>query len=460
MPKNSKNYRFSKNETIKVLCETFKKHIYIEPELFSTHNVKRGLRNSDGSGVLAGLTLICNVHGYVMCDGEKIPEEGQLIYRGYDIKDIVNDCIENRRFGFEEVAYLLLFGFLPNEQELSYFNDVLALYRDLPEGFLEDVILNRPSKNLMNKMQSAILAMYTYDDYADSNAIEHELRKAIEIIARMSTIMIAAYRSFCRAFNKEGLIVHSVNCKETIAQSILSTLRFDRRYSIDEALLLDVLLMIHAEHGGGNNSTFTCRCLTSTGTDAYSAYSAAIGSLKGPKHGGANQKVMDMINDIEQNVSNFDDLDELKTYLKKIVNKNAGDGSGLIYGMGHAVYSKSDPRAEILKKCAAKLAKGTEFEPRFKLLENIENMAKEVLSEQKRNKVVCANVDLYSGSVYEMLKIPCDLYTPLFATARIVGWTAHRIEEILTGKRIIRPAYKPIAKPRKYVSMKNRKTDD
>lgn len=457
MAEKASGFGFNKSETIKVLCDAFKKHNYIDPELFSALNVKRGLRNADGSGVLAGLTLICNVHGYVMCDGEKTSEEGTLTYRGYDINDIVNDCIESRRFGFEEVIYLLLFGVLPNEKELSYFKDVLALYRDLPEGFLEDIILNRPSKNIMNKMQSAILAMYTYDENADSTAIEQELRKAIEVIARMSTIMISAYRSYCKAFNKEGLIVHSVKRKETIAQSILSTLRLDRQYSIDEALLLDVLLMVHAEHGGGNNSTFTCRCLTSTGTDSYSAYSAAIGSLKGPKHGGANQKVMTMIKDIEKNVSDFSDLEELKSYLEKIVDKKVGDGLGLIYGMGHAVYTKSDPRAEILKKCAFKLAKGTEFEPRFKLLDNVEKMAKVVLNEKKDgSKVVCANVDLYSGSVYEMLKIPYDLYTPLFATARIAGWAAHRMEEILTGKRIMRPAYKPVAKRLTYVSMKNR----
>lgn len=449
--------RFSKNEIIKVLCEEFKKYNYIEPELFSTLNVKRGLRNADGSGVLAGLTLICNVHGYVMCDGEKVAQEGELIYRGYDINDIVNDCVKNRRFGFEEVIYLLLFGALPSESDLNYFKEVLALYRELPEGFLEDIILNRPSKNIMNKMQLAILAMYTYDEYADSMSIEHELRKAIEVIARMSTIMIAAYRSFCRAFNKEGLIVHSINREETIAQSILSTLRLDRQYSIDEALLLDVLLMVHAEHGGGNNSAFTCRCLTSTGTDAYSAYSAAIGSLKGPKHGGANQKVMVMINDIEKNVSDLNDLDELKSYLEKMVDKKAGDGSGLIYGMGHAVYTKSDPRAIILKNCAAKVAKGTEYEDRFRMLENIEKIAKMVLREKKSgSKSICANVDLYSGLVYEMLKIPHNLYTPLFATARISGWAAHRMEEILTGKRIIRPAYKPVARRKKFVSMNDR----
>lgn len=456
MVKKSPNYNANNNETIKILCEQFKKHNYIDPQLFSTLNVKRGLRNVDGSGVLAGLTLICNVHGYVMCDDEKTPEEGSLTYRGFDINDIVNDCILNKRFGFEEVIYLLIFGVLPKQDELLNFKNVLASCRDLPEGFLEDVILKRPSKNIMNKIQTSILSLYTYDEFSEANTIEQELKKAIEIIARMSNIMISAYRSYCRAFNKEGLIVHSINKEETIAQSILSTLRFDRKYSLDEALLLDVLLMIHAEHGGGNNSTFTCRCLTSTGTDAYSAYSAAIGSLKGPKHGGANQKVMLMIKDIEKNISDLNDLDEIKNYLEKIIDKKVGDKLGLIYGMGHAVYTKSDPRALILKKCAFKLAKGTQYENRFKLLENVEQMAKLVLSKKSNNKAICANVDLYSGSVYEMLKIPCDLYTPLFATARIAGWAAHRMEEILTGKRIIRPAYKPVTKKIKYIPMKER----
>ncbi len=450
-------YSAEKKEAIDVLCREFIKNNHIEPNLFSSLNVKRGLRNSDGTGVLAGLTLICNVHGYVIDEGEKKPEEGKLIYRNYKIDDIINDCVKTKRFGFEEVIYLLLFGTLPKEKDIEYFKSVLAMYRELPEGFLEDVILKRPSKDIMNKMQSALLMLYTYDDLADVITIEQELRKAVEIIARMSNIMICAYQAKCRAFEKRSLVVHSINQQENIAQSILSTLRLDRKYTFEEASLLDILLMLHAEHGGGNNSTFTCRCLTSTGTDAYSAYAGAIGSLKGPKHGGANIKVMYMIGDIEQNVKDWNDLDEIENYLIKILEKKAGDRSGLIYGMGHAVYTKSDPRAVILKKAAKKLAQGTEFEKKFNLIENVENVTSEIfLKRNSTKRVISANVDMYSGFVYNMLGIPPDLYTPLFATARIAGWAAHRMEELLTAKRIIRPAYKPINKELRYVSLSER----
>lgn len=318
--------KFSKNivekkEAIAFLCKEFVKNNHIDPSLFSKLNVKRGLRNSDGTGVLAGLTLICNVHGYVIDEGEKKPEEGKLLYRNYEINNIVEDCVKTKRFGFEEIIYLLLFGTLPKKQEVEYFKNVLAMHRELPEGFLEDVILKRPSKNIMNKMQSALLMLYTYDDFADVITIEQEFKRAIEIIARMSNIMISAYQAKCKAFNKGSLVVHSINQKENIAQSILSTLRLDRQYTFEEASLLDILLMLHAEHGGGNNSTFTCRCLTSTGTDAYSAYAGAIGSLKGPRHGGANLKVIHMIKNIEENVKDWKDLDEIKSYLNKILEK-------------------------------------------------------------------------------------------------------------------------------------------
>ncbi len=451
------NYSADKKRAIDILCKEFIKNNNIESELFSSYNVKRGLRNADGTGVLAGLTLICNVHGYVIDEGEKKPEEGKLIYRNYNIKDIVGDCIKSKRFGFEEVIYLLLFGTLPTKQEIKYFKDVLAMYRELPDGFVEDVILKKPSKNIMNKMQSCLLALYTYDDFADVTTIDQELRRAIEIIARMSNIMIYAYHAKCKAFDKASLVLHNVNPSENIAQSILSTLRIDRKYTFEEASILDVLLMLHAEHGGGNNSTFTCRCLTSTGTDSYSAYAGAIGSLKGPKHGGANLKVVYMLKDIMENVSNWEDLDELECYIEKILNKQAGDRTGLIYGMGHAVYTKSDPRAVILKKSAESLAKGTEFEKEFRLIENVERVACLAFSKKKPNKkIICANVDMYSGFVYKMLGIPLELYTPLFATARIAGWAAHRMEELLTAKRIIRPAYKPVNKERAYVSLSER----
>ncbi len=457
MKKKTPNYSAKKKEAIDILCREFKKNNHIESDLYSTLDVKRGLRNADGTGVLAGLTLICNVHGYVIDEGEKKPEEGRLIYRGYNINDIVNDCIKTKRFGFEEVIYLLLFGELPQNEEIDYFKGVLAMYRELPDGFVEDVILRRPSKNIMNKMQSSLLSLYTYDEYADVITIEQELRKAIEIIARLSNIMISAYHAKCKAFDKESLVIHSINPEESIAQSILSTLRLDRKYTIEEAHLLDIMLMLHAEHGGGNNSTFTCRCLTSTGTDAYSAYAGAIGALKGPKHGGANSKVMSMINDIQKGVSDWEDLDEIKSYLGKIIDKKAGDGSGLIYGMGHAVYTKSDPRSVILKKCAMSLAEGTEYEAQFKLIENIEKLSPHVFAEKKQTqKVISSNVDMYSGLVYQMLGIPPELYTPLFATARIAGWAAHRMEELLTGRRIIRPAYKSITREIPYKPLAER----
>ena len=451
------NYGARKKEAIDILCKEFKKNNHIESELYSTLDVKRGLRNADGTGVLAGLTLICNVHGYVIDDGEKKPEEGKLIYRGYNINDIINDCIDTGRFGFEEVIYLLLFGELPKIEEINYFKSVLAMYRALPEGFVEDVILKRPSRNIMNKMQSSLLSLYTYDEYADVITIEQELRRAIEITARLSNIMICAYHAKCKAFDKESLVIHSINPEESIAQSILSTLRIDRKYPLQEAHLLDVMLMLHAEHGGGNNSTFTCRCLTSTGTDAYSAYAGAIGSLKGPKHGGANSKVMVMLREIQEGVRDWEDLDEIRSYLCKIMDKKAGDGSGLIYGMGHAVYTKSDPRAVILKKCAMDLAEGTEYEAQFKLIDKIEKLSPEVFAQKKKgSKVISANVDMYSGLVYQMLGIPPELYTPLFATARIAGWSAHRMEELLTGGRIIRPAYKSIKRALKYKPLNER----
>ena len=451
------NYGKRKQAAIDILCDEFKKHNSINKKLYQEFDVKRGLRNADGTGVLAGLTLICNVHGYVINEGEKEPIDGELIYRGNNIKKIVQDCVEKRRYGFEEVIYLLLFGVLPTKEELEYFKGVLAMYRELPDGFVEDVILNVPSKDIMNKMQSSVLALYTYDNYPNNTSIEQELRKAIEIIAKMPTIMISAYQSKKKNFDGESLVLHPLKTNENIAQSILSTLRFDRSYTEQEALLLDIMLILHAEHGGGNNSTFTCRTLTSSGTDAFSAYAGAIGSLKGPRHGGANIKVIEMLNDIEENVADPNDEEMIFDYLKKMLNKEAGDGSGLIYGMGHAVYTKSDPRAVILKNNAIKLAEGTPFEPKFKLLNHIEKLSPLAFEKVKGSKkAICANVDMYSGLVYKMLGIPQELFTPLFATARIAGWAAHRMEELITGGRIIRPAYKAVTKEKRYIPLDER----
>lgn len=447
----------TKQAAINILCEEFKKNNHIDAGLYKYFDVKRGLRNADGTGVLAGLTLICNVHGYVVNEGEKEPIDGELIYRGNNIKSIVKDCVDNKRFGYEETVYLLLFGVLPSQSELEYFKNVLAMYRDLPEGFIEDVILKTPSKNIMNKMASSVLSLYTYDDYADNTSIEQELRKAIEIIAKMPTIMVNAYHAKCKKYDNKSLVIHPIKPEESFAQSILSTLRYDRQYTEEEARLLDMMLVLHAEHGGGNNSTFTCRTLTSSGTDAYAAYAGAIGSLKGPRHGGANIKVMEMLGYIEKGVKDWNDEEEIGEFLRKLIRKEEGDKSGLIYGMGHAVYTKSDPRAVILKQNALKLAEGTEYEAKFKLLETVERLTPAIFAELKGDtKVISANVDMYSGLVYKMLNIPEELFTPLFAVSRIAGWAAHRMEEIITGGRIIRPAYKAVTKEKKYIPLSER----
>ena len=348
-------------------------------------------------------------------------------------------------------------GNLPNKDQLEKFNEVLIESRELPDNFFEDMILKAPSSNIMNKLARSILALYSYDVSPEIQNAENELQIAISIIARMPRIMVDAYQVKKRHYEQKSLFLHPLIETHSIAQSILSTLRDDRQYTDEEAHLLDLMLMLHAEHGGGNNSTFSCRVLTSSGTDAYSAYAAAIGSLKGPKHGGANIKVMEMLEFIKENVSNWDDENEVADYMRKLLNKEAGDHSGLIYGMGHAVYTISDPRAIILKKYAMDMAKNTEFEAEFKLLETVERLTPELFAQVKGDiKTVCANVDMYSGLVYKMLKIPSDLFTPLFAVSRMPGWCAHRFEEMITGKRIIRPAYKAIAKRREYISIDKR----
>ncbi|MCL2014382.1 MAG: citrate synthase [Oscillospiraceae bacterium] len=445
---------FVRQEAIKILCEEFKKNNHIDPELYKKYDIKRGLRNADGTGVPAGLTLICNVHGFIISEGERVPMDGELIYRGIDVVDIVKDITKNKRFGFEETIYLLLFGDLPTADELDYFNQVLASYRDLPANFVEDVLLKTPSRDIMNKLASSVLSLYTYDNDPDNTSIESELCKSIEIIARMPNIMVNAYQAKRRAYDNESLFLHPVNPNESIAESILSALRPDRMYTEEEAQLLDLCLVLHAEHGGGNNSTFTCRVLTSSATDCYSAYAGAIGSLKGPRHGGANIKVIQMTELIKRDVENWTNADQVAEYLNKIMLKQAGDMSGLIYGMGHAVYTKSDPRAIILRKNAVELAEGTEYENEFKLLTIIEELAPGIIAAHKGDgKTVSANVDLYSGLVYKMLGIPEDLFTALFAVSRISGWSAHRMEEILTSKRIIRPAYRAISELRPYISL-------
>ncbi len=435
----------------------FRDNNTISPNYFDKYNVKRGLRNPDGTGVMAGVTNICNVHGYVIDDGEKKPAEGKLIFRGYNINDIISSVEAEDRFGFEEIVYLLLTGKLPTLDELAEFSKLLSDNRPLPDEFFEDMILKAPSRDIMNKMARSTLALYSYDDEPESSSPEHEISTAVSLIAKMPVIMICAYETKKRHFNNESMIMHPLISGQSTAENILSTLRLDRKFTHDEAKLLDLMLMLHAEHGGGNNSTFSCRVLTSSGTDPYSAYAAAIGSLKGARHGGANRKVTQMHEYIKANVSDWSNDDKLADYLRKILRKEAGDGSGLVYGMGHAVYTLSDPRAVILKKYAGKMAIGTEFEKEFHLLESIERLTPLVFEEVKHSgKVMCANVDMYSGFVYRMLGIPEELFTPLFAVSRMAGWCAHRFEEINSGKRIIRPAYKSISHEKKYVDLKNR----
>ncbi len=450
------NIDYDRN-VFKSLCEEFVKNNKIAPELYEKYQVKRGLRNSDGSGVMAGITNICNVHGYIVNEGEREPVEGELIYRGYSINDIVANTTGRGRFGYEETAYLLLFGQLPTKKQLDDFNEMLFRFRELPPGFSEDMIFKAPSRNIMNKMARSVLALYSYEENPEDQSLEMELLRAVSIIARLPSAMVDAYQIKRRVFDHESLYMHPLTPGEGTAESVLSTLRPDRVYTPEEAQLLDLMLIIHAEHGGGNNSTFTCRTLTSAGTDAYSAYAGAIGSLKGHRHGGANFKVIRQLEEFKENISDWSDDGQVADYLAKVIRCEAGDGTGLIYGMGHAVYTLSDPRAVILKENAMKLAKGTEFEKEFMLLDAVERLTPEVFANVKGNtKTMCANVDLYSGLVYRMLKIPVELNTPLFAVSRIAGWSAHRIEELLTGKRIIRPAYKAIAKRRRYVPIENR----
>lgn len=443
--------------TIKDLCEEFRKYNKIDAALYEKFDVKRGLRNQDGTGVMAGLTQICNVHGYIMNEGEREAVPGELYYRGYNVKDIIESCRAEGRFGYEEVVYLLMFGVLPTQEQLAMLNEVLAHFMYLPETFFEDMMLKAPSPNIMNKLARSVLALYSYDENADDTSLEAELGKSLQLIAKMPNLMVKAYQVKRRSYDNQTMFLHPEKEGLSAAEEILSLLRADREYTREEALLLDLCLMLHAEHGGGNNSTFACRVLSSSGTDAYSAYAGAIGALKGPRHGGANIKVLEMVNNIKENVNSITDRGEVCDYLGKIIRKEANDRSGLIYGMGHAVYTISDPRAIILKENAVRLAKNTEYEQQFELLHIIEEETPGIFAQLHGNtKPICANVDLYSGLVYQMLKIPQDLFTPLFAVSRMAGWSAHRIEELFTGGRIIRPAYKSISRPQKYVPISER----
>lgn len=445
------------NDVFGELSDKFYQNNIIAPADFERFAVKRGLRNPDGTGVMVGLTNICNVEGYYIDDGERIPKPGRLIYRGIDLYDFVNGCHEDDRFGFEELVYLLLFGVLPTKSELEDFCGLISINRELPFDFVEDVIMRAPSPNIMNKMGSSVTALYAYDDTPDDIAVDNVLRQSIQLIAQLPAIMSYAYQVKRRFFYKKSMYIHPVKPQQRTAEVILNSIRSNRKFTDQEAKLLDLCLMIHADHGGGNNSTFTTRCVSSTGTDTYSAIGAGIGSLKGFRHGGANIKVSEMVTDIKEHVENIKDEEQVRDYLKKIVRREAGDGSGLIYGMGHAIYTLSDPRAVLLKKNAKELAEEKGYLDDWNLLDMIERNAPEVFASEKGSKkTICANVDLYSGLVYKTLDIPEDLYTPMFAVARVAGWCAHRLEEIATSGRIMRPAYKNTAKKQKYSMLAER----
>ena len=424
---------------------------------FDSYRVKRGLREMDGTGVTAGVTNIGNAHGYIVYEGEKIADDGKLEYRGMNIVSLIDGFRSEDRFGFEECVYLLLFGRLPTKTELSDFCDLLAEKRRLPVGFTENIIMKAPSPSIMNKMAMSVLALYAYDQNPDDTSLENMLRQSIEIIARLPVIAANAYRVYRTYFHGKSLNLHTPKEGLSTAENFLRISRSTKNFTEEEARLLDLCMVIQAEHGGGNNSTFSCRVLSSSGTDTYSAISAAIGSLKGPLHGGANIKVQEMFDCIRPMVKDVNDDDEIKHVLTSILNHEIGDHLGKIYGMGHAIYTKSDPRAIMLKKYAEDLAVKKGYGEDFKLLEAIERLTPQLFNEFKGiNKPMCANVDLYSGLVYRMLGIPPEMYTPLFAIARVSGWCAHRIEETETAKKIIRPGYKCIAKPQDYIPLTDR----
>ena len=445
------------DSNIRNLCEQIRKYNNIDPSDFDRFNVKRGLRNSDGTGVMAGISRVCSVGGYLIDDGERIPCEGRLLFRGYDMSELVNNVIAEDRFGFEEVVWLLLFGSLPTKSQLDNFCNILSACRELPDDFIEDMIMKAPSPNIMNKISRSVLALYSYDDNPDDTSLENVLRQCINLIAQIPSIMVYSYQVKRRHYYRKSMYLHPTKPEHRTAETILHSIRANKTFTDKEAKLLDTCLMVHAEHGGGNNSTFTTRVLTSSGTDTYASIAASVGSLKGPKHGGANIKVTEMLEHIRAGVSDITDEGQVADFLRKIIRKEAGDGSGLVYGMGHAVYTLSDPRAKILRKKAEEFALNSKFEDEFILLNHIEKLTPEIFAEVKGvSKVMCANVDLYSGLVYKMLDIPADLFTPIFTAARVAGWSAHRIEELLTGGKIIRPAYKNTNFIHEYVSIDKR----
>lgn len=440
------------------MTELCRRNGKIDPELYAKLDVKRGLRDINGKGVLAGLTEIADVHAYNVVDGKTVPCDGQLFYRGYDVEGIVKGFPAGAHNGFEEVTYLLLFGELPTQNELNNFCDVLGYYRSLPPNFVRDIIMKKASKDMMNTLARSVLMLYAYDDNPDDISVPNVLRQSLQLIAQFPMLAVYGYRAYQHYWNDDSLIIHNPDPKLSTAENILKMLRRDEKYTPLEAKLLDLALVLHAEHGGGNNSTFTTHVVTSTGTDTYSSIVASLGSLKGPRHGGANIRVMKMMADLKDHVHDWKDKDALRNYLDGLLNKQGFDRSGLIYGMGHAVYSLSDPRARVLKRFTERLSQEKGCEEEYHLYCDVAEIAADLISRQRKiYKGVSANVDFYSGFVYQMLDLPMELYTPIFAIARISGWCAHRIEELVNDGKIIRPAYKNVLETRQYVEMKDRK---
>lgn len=439
------------------LADLCRKNTVINPELYAKYDVKRGLRDISGKGVLTGLTEICEIISYTLVDNDYIPCEGKLYYRGVDVEEIIQGFMKEKRYGFEEVTYLLLFGNLPNKEKLEDFKRLLENYRELPPSFVRDIIMKAPSKDMMNTLARSVLTLYSYDEKAEDISIENVLRQSLQLIAVFPLLSVYGYQAYSHYHFGKSLVIHPPKEGLSTAENILYMLRPDMQYTELEAKILDVALVLHAEHGGGNNSTFTTHVVTSSGTDTYSSVAASLGSLKGPKHGGANIKVMQMFNDMKENIKDWTDEEEISAYLLALLEKRAFDKSGLIYGMGHAVYSISDPRANVLKQYVRSLSEEKGLLKEFGLYEMVERLAPEVIArERKMYKGVSANVDFYSGFVYHMLRLPMELYTPIFAIARIAGWSAHRLEELTNAGKIIRPAYKCVAKHREYEALEDR----
>lgn len=454
---NNGNYKEFEDKLLRDLSDKAVVSSKIDSQLYTKYQVKRGLRDADGKGVLVGLTEIGDVHSYILDEEEMVPVPGRLTYRGIDINDIVRGFMDDGRFGFEEVTYLLLFGHLPDEKCLREFKTLLGIYQYLPDDFFQGVILKNPGKDIMNMLARSVLTLYSYDENADDTSIFNVLKQCIKLIAWFPSLAVYGYNASSHYHDNQSLFVHSPKPELSTAENILHMMRPDCKYTPLEARLLDLALVLHAEHGGGNNSSFVTHVITSTGTDTYSVMAAAIGALKGPRHGGANIKAVHMLDDIMENVKDWQDNDEIRDYLFKILNRKAFDNAGLIYGIGHAVYSISDPREIIFESYAAQLAKEKGLEKEFNLYRKVEELAPGVISEHTGiNKIISANVDFYSGFVYRMLEIPVEMFTPIFAISRMSGWSAHRIEEIVSEGKIIRPAYKSVAPRREYIPLKNR----